>query len=71
MNYITRSAFNNKFFYDMQKEELEECMKIIKTQIDTYQPSISGICISDQEHQQELWDAWRNINHCLSNLTKG
>jgi hypothetical protein len=52
----------------MQKEELQQCMEIIKNQIDAYSPSISGICISDQEAQQELWNAWQNARVCLAKL---
>jgi hypothetical protein len=52
----------------MQKEELLECMQIIKAQIDAYRPSTSGICISDQEHQQERWNAWQNANFNLNKL---
>ena len=65
---ITRNTFNNKFFYSMQKDELMECMQIIKSLIDAYKPSISGICISDQERQQELWNAWQNANYNLNRL---
>lgn len=68
MNRITYNSFNGKFFYEMQKEELLECMQIIKAQIDAYRPSTSGICISDQEHQQERWNAWQNANYNLNKL---
>lgn len=67
MHRITYHSYNGKFYYEMTKPELEECVKIIKAQIDNYYPSISGICISDQERQTELWDAWRN---CMHNLNK-
>jgi hypothetical protein len=43
-------------------------MEVIKAQIDAYRPSISGICISDQERQQELWNAWQNANYNLNKL---
>jgi hypothetical protein len=52
----------------MTKSELEYCMKIIKDQIDAYSPSISGICISDQEDQQCRWNAWQNANFNLNKL---
>jgi len=68
MYRITYNSFNGKFFYEMQKEELQQCMEIIKNQIDAYSPSISGICISDQEAQQELWNAWQNARACLAKL---
>ena len=68
MYRITYNSFNCKFFYEMQKEELQQCMEIIKNQIDAYSPSISGICISDQEAQQELWNAWQNARVCLAKL---
>jgi hypothetical protein len=68
MNRITRNSFNGKFFYEMQKEELQQCIEIIKAQIDAYRPSISGVCISDQEHQQESWNAWQNANLSLHKL---
>jgi hypothetical protein len=69
MNRITYNSFNGKFFYEMQKEELTECMEIIKVQIDAYRPSISGICIPDQERQRELWNAWQNANYSLNRLS--
>ena len=68
MNRITYNSFNGKFFYEMTKSELEYCMKIIKDQIDAYSPSISGICISDQEDQQCRWNAWQNANFNLNKL---
>jgi hypothetical protein len=52
----------------MTKSELEYCMKVIKDQIDAYSPSISGICISDQEDQQYRWNAWQNANFNLNKL---
>jgi hypothetical protein len=68
MNRITYNSFNGKFFYEMTKPELEHCMEIIMQQINDYRPSISGICISDQEGQQERWNAWQNANHNLTKL---
>lgn len=68
MNRITYNSFNGKFFYQMTKPELEYCMEIIMKQIDDYKPSISGICISDQEAQQERWNAWQNANFNLNKL---
>lgn len=68
MSRITYNSFNGKFFYQMTKPELEYCMEIIMKQIDDYRPSISGICISDQEAQQERWDAWQNANFNLNKL---
>lgn len=70
MSRITYNSFNGKFFYEMTKPELEYCMEIIMKQIDEYKPSISGICISDQEAQQERWDAWQNARACLARLVK-
>jgi hypothetical protein len=52
----------------MTKPELEYCIEIIKAQIDAYQPSISGICISDQEQQKERWEAWKNATYNLNRL---
>jgi hypothetical protein len=68
MNKITYNSFNGKFFYEMTRLELEYCMEIIMKQIDDYRPSISGICISDQEAQQERWNAWQNANFNLNKL---
>lgn len=68
MNRITYNSFNGKFFHEMTKPELEYCMQIIKAQIDAYRPSISGICISDQEGQQERWNAYQNVNYNLNKL---
>ena len=68
MHRITYNSFNGKFFYQMTKPELEYCMEIIMKQIDDYRPSISGICISDQEAQQERWNAWQNANFNLNKL---
>ena len=68
MNRITYNSFNNKFFYEMTKPELEYCMEVIKAEIDAYRPSISGICISDQEQQQIRWNAWQNANYSLNRL---
>lgn len=50
----------------MTKPELEYCMEIIMKQINDYRPSISGICISDQEAQQERWNALQNANFNLN-----
>lgn len=69
MNRITYNSFNGKFFYEMQKEELLECIRVIKSRINDYTPSISGVCISDQEYQTELWNAWRNCMHNLNKFT--
>jgi hypothetical protein len=52
----------------MQKEELQECLVIIMQMINAYKPSISGVCISDQEHQRERWSAWQNANFNLNKL---
>lgn len=52
----------------MSKPELEYCMEIIMQMINAYKPSISGICISDQEAQQERWNAWQNANYNLNKL---
>lgn len=68
MHRITYNSFNGKLFYQMTKPELEYCMEIIMKQIDDYRPSISGICISDQEAQQERWNAWQNANFNLNKL---
>lgn len=68
MNRITYNSFNGKFFYEMTKPELEYCMEIIKAQIDAYSASISGICIADQERQQERWNAYQNANYNLNKL---
>ena len=68
MNRITYNSFNGKFFYEMSKPELEYCMEIIMQQINNYKPSRSGVCISDQEAQQERWNAWQNANHNLTKL---
>jgi len=68
MHRITYNSFYGKFFYQMTKPELEYCMEIIMKQIDDYRPSISGICISDQEAQQERWNAWQNANFNLNKL---
>ena len=68
MHRITYNSFNGKFFHKMQKEELEECIVIITQMINAYKPSISGVCISDQEGQQQLWSAWQNANYNLNKL---
>ena len=68
MNRITYNSFNGKFFCEMTKPELEYCMEIIMAQIDAYRPSTSGVCISDQEAQQERWNAWQNANFNLNKL---
>lgn len=65
---LTYNSFNGKFFYEMTKPELEYCMACIKDMIDAYSASISGICISDQEAQQERWNAWQNANYNLNKL---
>ena len=68
MNRITYNSFNGKLFHHMSKPELEYCMEIIMQQINNYKPSRSGVCISDQEAQQERWNAWQNANHNLTKL---
>lgn len=69
---ITRSHLNYKLFTQMQINELHEAKALIKKQIDSYVPSISGVCISDQERQREYWDAYKNIQCILSmKETKG
>jgi hypothetical protein len=68
---ITRSSLNGKFFHLMEKEELVQCMDLIMMLIKDYKPSISGICISEQERQQERWSAWQNCNYNLNRLIKG
>ena len=65
---VTYNSFNGKFFYEMTKPELEYCMACIKDMIDAYSASISGICISDQERQQERWNAYQNANYNLNKL---
>ena len=68
MNRITYNSFNGKLFHKMSKSELEYCMEIIMSQINNYKPSRSGVCISDQEAQQERWNAWQNANFNLNKL---
>jgi hypothetical protein len=64
---ITYNSADNQFFYGMQKEELVAVLQEIKRRTDAYTSSISGICISDQERQTELWQAYAN---CMFNLNK-
>ena len=64
---ITYNSADNRFFYSMQKEELLAVIQEIKHRIDYYKPSTSGVCISDQERQTELWQAYAN---CMFNLNK-
>lgn len=64
---ITYNSIDGKFFYQLNKEELTKATQEIKHRLDNYNPSISGICISDQERQTELWLAYSN---CLTNLNK-
>lgn len=71
MNRITRTTFNGKFFYKMSKPELQYCMEIIMSDIRNYKPSISGVCIPEQEAQQERWNAWQTAEYHLNKLTKG
>lgn len=63
---ITYNSMNGKFFYEMQKEELLEAIDVIDKCIKGYTKSISGICISDQERQTELWKAYQNCNYNLN-----
>jgi hypothetical protein len=62
---ITRTGINGLHFYLMQPEELKSAIVVIKQQIANYKPSISGICISDQERQCERWSALRNAEYNL------
>lgn len=71
MNRITYNSFNGKFFYEMSKPELEYCMEIIMSQINNYRPSISGVCIPEQEQQQIRWNAWKNADYNLNKLLEG
>lgn len=63
---ITYNSIDGKFFYEMQKEELLEAIAVIYNQIIDYSKSISGICISDQERQTELWKAYQTCNYNLN-----
>lgn len=63
---ITYNSIDGKFFYEMQKEELLEAIAVIYNQIIEYSKSISGICISDQERQTELWKAYQTCNYNLN-----
>lgn len=69
MTNVRYNSFNQVFFYDMQKEELENCIVIIKRMIEEYKPSKSGVCISDQEHQRELKEALVNAKFLFQNPT--
>lgn len=62
---ITRTGINGLHFYLMQPQELESAIVVIKRMIDSYVPSISGICISDQERQSERWAALQNAQYNL------
>lgn len=63
---ITRYGINGLHFYLMQPEELRSAIVVIKQQIDNYKPSISGICISDQERQTERYAALQNAKYNLN-----
>ena len=58
---ITYNSIDDKFFYEMQKEELLEAIDAIDKCIKSYTKSIS-----DQERQTELWEAYQNCNYNLN-----
>ena len=62
---ITRTGINGKMFYLMQPDELMESIEILKKQIAAYKPSISFICISEQQRHSDNWAALQNAEYNL------
>ncbi len=63
---ITRYGINNLAFYKMQAEELRSAIVVLKKQIENYTPSISGICLADQQRHSDNWAAFQNATYYLN-----
>jgi hypothetical protein len=67
INNITRNSADAKFFYQMQKEELEAVLEVINTLLKSYNANSISTGTSERARNAELWQAYQNV---IFNLNK-
>jgi hypothetical protein len=70
INNITRNSANGKFFYEMQKEELEEVLKVVNKLLKSYDANSASTGASERQRNAELWQAYQNVIFNLKILYK-
>jgi hypothetical protein len=66
INNITRNSANGKFFYEMQKDELQDVLEVINKLLKSYNANSASTGASERERNQELWQAYQNVNFNLN-----
>lgn len=66
INNITRNSANGKFFYEMQKAELQDALEAINKLLKSYNANSASTGSSERERNAELWQAYQNVNFNLN-----
>lgn len=66
INNITKNSAGGKFFYEMQKQELEKTLICIKSLLDMYNANSASTGAFERERNAELWQAYQNCNFNLN-----
>ncbi len=66
INNITRNSADGKFFYQMQKDELEAVLEAINKLLKSYNANSASTGASERERNAELWQAYQNVNFNLN-----
>lgn len=66
INNITRNSANGKFFYEMQKDELEAVLEAVNKLLKGYNANSASTGALDRERNAELWQAYQNCNFNLN-----
>ena len=66
INNITRNSANGKFFYEMQKDELEAVLESINNLLRLYKSNSASTGAWERERNAELWQAYQNCNFNLN-----
>lgn len=66
INNITRNSAGGKFFYEMQKAELEDVLEAINKLLKSYNANSASTGASERERNAELWQAYQNVNFNLN-----
>jgi hypothetical protein len=66
INNITYNSAEGKFFYQMQKEELEAVLEAINALLKSYNTNSISTGAFERERNAELWQAYQNVNFNLN-----
>ena len=66
INNITRNSAGGKFFYEMQKDELEAVLEAINKLLKSYNANSASTGAFERERNAELWQAYQNVNFNLN-----